>query len=730
MKLKYNQKVYLITIIYAICTLPLYFLLFKIPNPVVQPWQVLIFPLLLPICLILPKKIKNKIIECNDFQLTLVDNQKFKGLYAEDTRAWMERTYKRKRDKLFNLTLLIVFLILPSVLTFYLLQNVQINLTFLEWIYFIGFGITLIAILIYAGYNFFLLLQVSSIIHHFCFWETKGISYFKNPLGELLILNIFTFTCLYSVLLNYLTPLLFGIIVFTVSGVNPKIDYVQDVGPEFSNYKKITPYILIFANLMYLIKWAHGFYSNTDLLLFSSNFLVFFIYRHYLNDVLTARYSDYEKATADFLETFAHDKIQVPYYALIIFASLIPFIFAILTASLWSWKFALFIIFTIFSFISSYIGISFLSYEKNRAILQKFRKLFLSVIIMNSCIPLGFYVVDTFIFLSVIQFWLLPIVIILTILNLIFGHQFYNREVNDRFRLFFCFSIICVSLIPLLNFVIEFIFTQSLNQIFWNLWLTLLLTALGVVLMFLGIHLLRRKTKEIVSRFLPYIPEHKIEETNFHFWASFNSNHSFYFSIFFGFTFLFFGFGWSLINLFEIQIIFNDVHLFTIDLLGYNLNLSQITWFFNNYLGILIYGIGVGLTVNIFGINININQIIWIFGNYLGIFVYGLGIGFLFWLLFNATHDVWHSITLSEGVPIDVHKDLYSKKKIFFQGALLVILICGGIAIWYLGDILIRTSYFQILYRFSNLLVMGIITFLGIIYIIRHEINRKKQNIK
>ncbi|MHA1301824.1 MAG: hypothetical protein ACTSO9_20580, partial [Candidatus Helarchaeota archaeon] len=434
-------------------------------------------------------------------------------------------------------------------------------------------------------------------------------------------------------------------------------------------------------------------YSNIDLVLFSLGFIVFFILRRYLNDVLTGKYADYERAKTNFLETFAHEKVQVPYYLAITGISLLPFIFALLTTSLWDWSFTLFLGYTIFSIVSSYIGISFLRYERNKMIFENFRKLFFSIIIINSCIPLTFFIIDSIIFYSDIQIWLLFIVTALATLNFIFGEKFYREKIDGKFRIIFFFSITGVSLVPFFYSLLKFIYDHPIIPIFWQLWETLLITTLGIIVMFLGIHFLRKKTKNIVDRFLPYIPEHKIEETNFHFWSTFNSNHAFYFSIFFGFTFFYLTYWWSLTNLFEIPISFNNIRLFTINLFGF----------------------------------FNFHYILWLLGNYLGLYIYGVGFGFLIWLLFNATHDVWHSITLSEGVPPEIQEDLYSSRKIFFQGGLIILLICGSAGIWYLGDMLIRTSYFQILFRVSNLLIMGLVTFLGLIYIIRNEINRKKQ---
>ncbi|MHA1378662.1 MAG: hypothetical protein ACTSRG_09795 [Candidatus Helarchaeota archaeon] len=693
MKIDFNKKVYFFTIIYEICAIPIYFILFKVPIPNIQPWMVFIYPFILPICLIMRKKIKEKIIDCDKTLIKLVENKKLKELYVKDTQEWIEKTFKQKRDKITSILLLTSFLIVPILISFAIFGNIKIDLTPYELIYLICYGCSLIIIMIYAAFNFFLLIQVSSIVHHFSFWEIKGDPE-QNNLGELIILNVFTFTCLYVVSLNYLTPLFICLIVYTVSGVNPKINYIRNVGKEYLKYKNLTPFLIIFANLLYILKWVHGSYSNIDIALFIAGFFVFFIIRKYLNDVLNAKYSDYENAKTNFLETFAHEKIQIPYYLAITGLSMMPFIFSILTTSLWDWKFTLFIIYTIFSIFSAYIGISFLRYEKNKTIFIHFRKIFFSSIIVNSLIPLGFYIIDTIISFSDIQTLLLVLIIFLTVINLLFGIRFYYKGiVGNKFRIFFFFSIIGDSLVPFFNSILDFIFTQPVILLFWQLWETLLITAIGIIVMFLGIHFLRKETRKNVDRFLPYIPEHKIEETNFHFWATFNSNHAFYFSILFGFTFFFMTYWWNVIGLFEIPIYFNTERL---------------------------------LTINLFG-NQTMHQIVWILGNYISLYIYGVGFGFLDWLLFQATHDVWHSITLSEGVPEEVQEDLYSSRMIITQGALIVLLICGSAAIWYVGDSLIKTSYFQVLFRFSNLLIMGLITFLGIIYIIRNEINRKKR---
>lgn len=267
MEIRYDHKIYLITLLYTISLIPLYFILFKIPIPYLQPWMVFIFPLILPICLITKKKIRDKVRECDDLYLNSIKDQKLKELYIEDAKIWYEKTFVQKKNKIINLSLLLGFLVIPSLIRFITSQNFAINLTITELIYLAISGLSLIAILIYASYYFFFLFQISSIVHHYSFWETNH-TQDKNPLGELFILNIFAYLLLDSVFVTYFTPLFISMMVYFISGTNPKINYLNNITNGFIKYKKAVPYVIMFANLMYILKWVHGSFSSIDLLLF------------------------------------------------------------------------------------------------------------------------------------------------------------------------------------------------------------------------------------------------------------------------------------------------------------------------------------------------------------------------------------------------------------------------------------------------------------------------------
>ncbi|MHA1144134.1 MAG: hypothetical protein ACTSRW_05295 [Candidatus Helarchaeota archaeon] len=183
------------TIFYFISSFPMFFILENVRFLFFTSYSVFFLPLVLPFTFIMPKILKSRITKTHDILIsnTTIDEH-VKNEYIDDTKKWLNKTFKKKKDKFINISFLFFFLFLPffvmnrwTLIPVAILENPFIIPYFVVY-----WGATAILFL----QSFFVIFQcmnISSMIHHFSFWEVDNTKIDKNPLGELLALNILTF---------------------------------------------------------------------------------------------------------------------------------------------------------------------------------------------------------------------------------------------------------------------------------------------------------------------------------------------------------------------------------------------------------------------------------------------------------------------------------------------------------------------------------------------------------
>ena len=288
--------------------------------------------------------------------------------------------------------------------------------------------------------------------------------------------------------------------------------------------------------------------------------------------------------------------------------------------------------------------------------------------------------------IDILQLIFAGFIVACCVVNIIFITQFRNKgkgflDILLRYKLIFVFTLLFVAIAPPLLYLFNFIFGSPTEIIYSQFLIAMIFTGVGIIGMFLIILVLRNRTKKIVDKFVPYIPDFKREEAHFHLWESFNSNHAYYFSIFTGGTFFLLTYDSSIVVLAFQSLGFTDI--FSI--------------------------------------------LIWLIGNYLFLYFFGIAFGLSIWVSFHSTHDYWHAINTSENLPKEL-TDKYGNFK-FVAGQVLIIasIIVYGAAFWWIGDLFLQATVFKLLFRFTLLAFVGISMFIGLYYLIRSEFTKKEK---
>ncbi|NHI92404.1 MAG: hypothetical protein EAX96_07860 [Candidatus Lokiarchaeota archaeon] len=697
-----RQKIaILLCSIWYIGSIPFYiFLAYYVYIPMISSFPQMIFfiPPIFYISLIYPNQIRKKVLECDEYYLARVKDERIREeYYRPDTKLWLPKLTEKK-GKIRNSIILCMFTIIPFAISenIFASSYILLNNSFLL-IYSTIFGLITIFMIFYGVYTFFFCTTVTSMIHHFSFWKLElEENEEKNPMGELVILNSFVFICIISLFLTFYTPIILGLICFIISNINPKYDYTKNIGIEYKKYPKLIIGVLVGVNFTYLIKW---WYSNfqvfaewfwADFLFFSIGFFLILAFWKYFFDFIKGKNKNYEQDKGIMFEKISHDKFKVPLFFTISLFIFLPILFFIIDViylnpiSQQLVRFSLFLLFTALGFITGYLAASFLFIKKHQDVLLRFKKIyFVITVIINSIIPL-FYILGIFENLDLSQLILSIFIIIFCSINLYFIINFQNKgekfiEHLIKYRYLLALSLIFVAIAPPLSYLFKFIFGSYAEILYSQFLVTMIFTGLGIIGMFLGILVLRNRTKKIVDKFIPYIPEFKREEAYFHLWESFNSNHAFYFSIFTGGTFFLLTYDSSIVI-----IAFNS--------LGFN---------------------------DIFSI------LIWLIGNYFFLYFFGIAFGLTIWISFHATHDFWHCINISENLPEELKESHGNIKFIAGQVLILSLIIVYGAAFWWIGDLFLQATYFKLVFRFTLLAFVGISLFIGLYYLIRTEFIKK-----
>ncbi|MHA1799384.1 MAG: hypothetical protein ACTSVY_13135 [Candidatus Helarchaeota archaeon] len=696
-----RQKTVLLTcILWYIGSIPFYvFLTLYVHIPIISSFPQMIFfiPPIFYISMIYPNQIRQKVLECDEFYLSYVNDEKLREeYYRPDTKQWLPKLTEKK-GKIRNSILLCIFAIIPFSISEGVIQGSTINLSNIPLlIYSIIFGSVSFMMMLYGIYTFFFCTTVTSMLHHFSFWKFEIPEGEKNPMGELVILNSFVFICIISFFLTFYTPIILGLICFVISNINPKYDYTKNIENKYKKYPKIILGIMFGINFTYIIKWWYSnfqIYSEwfwADFLFFCIGFFLILAFRKYFFDFITGKNKNYLKDKGNVFEKISHDKFKFPLFLTISLFISLPIIFFIIdiiylnpiTTDLA--RFSLFLLFTAIGFITSYLAASFFFIKKHQDVLLEYKNLYFGLtVLINTAMPI-FFILGMIEEFDWIQFSFSIIIIIFCSINLFFVINFRYKGKNFidkliKYRIIFSSSLIFIAAAPPLIYFFNFVFGNQIEIVYSQFLLTMIFTGLGIIGMFLGILVLRNRTKHIIDQFIPYIPEFKREEAYFHFWESFNSNHAFYFAFFTGGTFFLLTYDSSIVFIAFQSLGFSDIF-------------SILIWFIGNYIFLYFFGIAFGLTI---------------------------------WVSFHGTHDFWHCINISENIPKELSEKYGAFKFISVQVLILSAIVIYGAAFWWVGDLLLYSTYFKLVFRFTMLAFVGVSLFVGLFYLIRSEFSKK-----
>ena len=682
-------------------SIPFYiFLAYYIYIPIISSFPQMIFfiPPIFYISVIYPNKIRQKVLECDEYYLGCVSNEKLREeYYRPDTVQWLPKLTEKK-GKIRNSIILCIFTIIPYAISEGLFTGLYINMTntFL-FIYFLIFGVITFLMILYGIYTFFFCTTVTSMIHHFSFWEMEiPEEEKKNPMGELVILNSFVFISIISFFLTFYTPIILGLICFVISNINPKYDYTKNISNKYKKYPKLIIGILVGINFTYIIKWWYSSFQVftewfwADFLFFIIGFFLILAFYKYFFDFIKGKNKDYQQDKGNVFEKISHDKFKIPLFLMISLFILLPIIFFIIdviyinpiTQQLV--RFSLFLLFTALAFITGYLAASFLFIEKHQDVIIRYKKIYFTITVLICTIVPSFYILGILESFDIVQAIFSVFIVVFSLISFYFVINLLKKSETFmatliKYKYVLVGSLIFIAVAPPLLYLFSYIFGNPTEIVYSQFLITMIFTGLGIIGMFLGILVLRNRTKKIVDKFIPYIPEFKQEEAYFHLWESFNSNHAFYFSIFTGGTFF---------------------------LLTYDSSIVVIAF---GYLGF----------TDIFSI------LIWLVGNYFFLYFFGIAFGLTIWVSFHATHDFWHCINISENLPKELRESTGNVKFIAGQVLILSLIIVYGAAFWWIGDLFLHATYFKLVFRFTLLAFVGVSIFIGLYYLIRSEFVKK-----